>query len=668
MSGAMKQAKPRASLLISCLLSSAVLYPAASYANPVTDMTPSPQMGETPTPEEPAPPAAGVAPRTTEISSQQAPNPSPAEAIPFPSWLPAAAELQPASAPTPAVLAAEIAPAPTASETPAATDSPAFQTSPPAQAQPADAGTAELQPAKVNQQPAELGNVSLDRAPAPTAAQSALQLQKSANSGNSIIPQQAPELAQGILFPDVTGHWAQSFIQALAARDIIRGFPDGTFRPDQPVTRAQFAAMIRKAFPRNPIRSAVEFVDVPSFYWGYSAIQEAYSIGFLEGYPNRIFQPDQNISRVQVLVGLANGQNLMAKTDARQILTGSFQDAGQIPSYALNSIAAATENRLVVNYPSVAFLNPNQIATRADVAAFIYQALVSSGAAPALSGSDIATQYIVGYQSPVAQQPQPPQRPQPPRPQPTETAEVLRQRFRLPEPGTLQVPTLGAVSTPGSSSGSPTAFGASWGRGFAGFGFQERTRYTNDADGSISLGIGLGDARKAVGVEVTAGVYSLFGDDSFERGGISFKLHRALPQNFAVAVGVENAIIWGNTDAGSSVYGVVSKILPLRESTKEPFSQLTVSVGLGGGRFRSEDDIKNDEDSVNVFGSVGLRVAEPVSLIADWTGQDLTIGASIAPFRNLPLVITPAVADITNNAGDGARFILGVGYNFTFGR
>lgn len=662
MNGAMKQAKPRACLLISYLLSSAVLYSTASYANPVTAVTPSPQMGDTPPPEAPAPAAAGVAPRATGISQQPAPSTAPAEASRFPSWIGAAAELQPASAPAPAVLAAEIAPAPIASETPAATDSPPFQTSPPAQAQPSDAGTAELQPAEINKQPAELGNVSLDRAPAPTAAQSAQLLQKSAHSANPILPQPAPELAQGIIFPDVTGHWAQSFIQALAARDIIRGFPDGTFRPDQPVTRAQFAAMVRKAFPRNPIRSAVEFVDVPRFYWGYTAIQEAYSIGFLEGYPNRIFQPDQNIPRAQVLVSLATGLNLTARTDPRAIVTGSFQDAGQIPSYAINSIAAATENRLVVNYPSVAFLNPNQIATRADVAAFIYQALVSSGAAPALSASDIATQYIVGYQPPVAQQPQPP------RPQPTETAEVLRQRFRLREPATLQVSTLGAVSTPGSSSGSPTAFGASWGRGFLGVGFQERTRYTNDADGSISLGIGLGDARKAVGVEVTAGVYSLLGDDAFERGGISFKAHRVLPENFAVAVGVENAIIWGDTDAGSSLYGVVSKIFQLRENPREPFSQLTASVGIGGGRFRSEDDIINDEDSIGVFGSIGLRVAEPVSLIADWTGQDLTIGASIVPFRNVPLVITPAIADITDNAGDGARFILGVGYNFTFGR
>ena len=68
----------------------------------------------------------------------------------------------------------------------------------------------------------------------------------------------------------------------------------------------------------------------------------------------------------------------------------------------------------------------------------------------------------------------------------------------------------------------------------------------------------------------------------------------------------------------------------------------------------------------NVFGSVGLRVVEPVSVIADWTGQDLTLGTSIAPFRNFPLVITPAVADVTGNAGDGARFILGVGFGYSF--
>ncbi|MCT7949874.1 hypothetical protein NG798_08750 [Ancylothrix sp. C2] len=259
---------------------------------------------------------------------------------------------------------------------------------------------------------------------------------------------------------------------------------------------------------------------------------------------------------------------------------------------------------------------------------------------------------------PIAQQPTPP----PVSPE----LQQLRQQYLLTEPATLEVATLGAAAAPGSSSGTPTAFGASWGRTFAGIGFQGRTRYTDDADGSISVGMGFGDAQKSVGVEVTLAVLSLLGDDAFERGGFSFKVHRQLPENFAVALGIENAIVWGETDAGSSVYGVVSKIFPLKEKASEPFSQITASLGLGGGRFRSENDINNDEGSVNIFGSIGVRVAEPVSIIADWTGQDLTLGASIAPFKDIPLVITPAIADITGNAGDGARFILGIGYNYSF--
>jgi hypothetical protein len=463
-------------------------------------------------------------------------------------------------------------------------------------------------------------------------------------------------ISQLTTFPDIQGHWAEPFIETLTRREIIQGFPDGTFRPDVPVTRAEFAALLRQAFAQNTIRPGVNFVDVPASYWAFDAIQEAYQMGFLQGYPNNVFQPEQNIPRVQALVALSSGLNLTSQANSNDLLNGYFTDAGSIPDYALNSIAAATENRLVVNYPNVSLLNPNQSATRADVAAFIYQALVSAGQLSPLEASNVATQYIVGYEAPVAQTPTPPQ----------QDVETLRAQYLLEVPETIEVPSLGAAASPGSSSGSPTAFGASWGRVFTGIGFQERTRYTDEADGSFSVGFGLGDAQKTVGVEVTASVLSLLGDDAFERGGISFKIHRILPNDFAIAAGVENFITWGESDAGSSGYGVVSKVFRLQENSKEPFSQITFSVGLGGGRFRSEDDIQEGDDSINVFGSMGIRVAEPVSFIADWTGQDLTLGLSIAPFRDIPLVITPAVADITDNAGDGARFILGIGYNYPF--
>lgn len=220
------------------------------------------------------------------------------------------------------------------------------------------------------------------------------------------------------------------------------------------------------------------------------------------------------------------------------------------------------------------------------------------------------------------------------------------------------------IASPATTSVTPFAYGKSWGSGGVGVGFQGRTRFTDKSDGAIAYGMGFGDSRNTVGLDVGVTIFNL--SDSFgDRGGVSFKLHRALPDDFAVAIGWQNAIVWGETDAGSSVYGVVSKMFRLRESTEKPFSRLYVSAGIGSGQFRSELDINRDIGSIGAFGSVAVRVAEPVNAIVEWTGQDLTLGVSFVPFRNIPLAITPAVTDITNNAGDGARFILGIGYGFS---
>lgn len=467
----------------------------------------------------------------------------------------------------------------------------------------------------------------------------------------------AMQLAQAPTFPDIQGHWARSFIEALAARGVIRGFPDGTFRPDDPVTRAQFAAMIRQAFQKAPKRQGSQFVDVPANYWGYEAIQAAYRLGFLEGYPNNIFNPEQNIPRVQVLVSLASGLDLSSPAQTATILNTKFQDAAQIPSYARTDVAAATLNQLVVNYPNTALLNPNQVATRADVAAFIYQALVKQGTFPQLSATDIATQYIVGYK-PIATPPSSP-----------DQAVALRQQFRLPEPPIVE--QIRRIFGGGSSISTPTAFGAQGGNLFLVGSYQQRTRFSDEEDGAFGVGFGLGDAQRLVALETTGSVYATGAGtrDIFDAGAISFKLHRTFPMNsgdFAVAVGIENAIRWGDTNGGSSVYGVATKVFRLRENPAEPLSRVTASIGVGGGRFRSEGAIDRREGGSNVFSSVGVQVAQPVSLIGEWTGQNLNLGASITPIPGVPLVITPAAADVTNNAGDGTRFILGVGFGVSF--
>ncbi|OUL17503.1 S-layer protein [Nostoc sp. RF31YmG] len=202
----------------------------------------------------------------------------------------------------------------------------------------------------------------------------------------------APSFAQ-TTFSDVSSnYWAAQFIQQLSQRGVIAGFPDGSFRPEEAVTRAQFAAMVNKAFQKSPQRQAINFTDVPSNYWAYSAIQQAYTIGFLAGYPGNRFEPNQVIPRQQVLVSLANGLEYSPNSTVESTLQ-YFSDASNIADYARSPIAAATEKQIVVNYPNVKFLNPTATATRAQVAAFIYQALVSSNQASAINSP-----YIVAVQ------------------------------------------------------------------------------------------------------------------------------------------------------------------------------------------------------------------------------------------------------------------------------
>ncbi|MGB3312121.1 MAG: S-layer homology domain-containing protein [Nodosilinea sp.] len=203
-----------------------------------------------------------------------------------------------------------------------------------------------------------------------------------------------PTSSQAALFADVMpDYWAADYISALADRDILNGYTDGTFRPESAVTRAEFAAILSKAFPTAESFGATGgFIDVPADYWGYGAINTARATGFLSGYPSNEFRPEQSIPRVQALVSLANG--LDYTSDNLNALT-YYIDAAAIPSYARASIAAATQAEIVVNYPTRTQLQPSRNASRAEVAAFVYQALVQAGEAEPLA----ATPYVVDVQA-----------------------------------------------------------------------------------------------------------------------------------------------------------------------------------------------------------------------------------------------------------------------------
>lgn len=201
-----------------------------------------------------------------------------------------------------------------------------------------------------------------------------------------------PAPAQRVNFLDVPqDFWAYPFITTLAERGIVNGFPGGYFKPTDPVTRAEFSALLQAAFAQNPGRDNVAvFRDVPPDFWAVPAIDRAIQTGFLRGYPDNTFQPQQEIPRVQALVALASGMNLAPPSSPGQVLQSLYQDADQIPKYAIEKVAAASTAGLVVNYPNAKLLNPNQNATRAEVAAMIHQALVREGRLPQIQSPYIA--------------------------------------------------------------------------------------------------------------------------------------------------------------------------------------------------------------------------------------------------------------------------------------
>lgn len=197
-----------------------------------------------------------------------------------------------------------------------------------------------------------------------------------------------------VAFSDTTRHWAADFIQGLVSQGALSGFSDGTFRPEAGMSRAQYAALLVNTFNPLPRRPALEFTDVPTTHWAHRAIQQAYRGKLLSGVGENQFRPDQNVRRIEVLLSLVNGLGL---PPGNPLLLNRYSDRHTLPTFAQPAVASATGQRLVVNYPDITRLEPVREATRAEVAAMVYQALVQAGRSPAIPSPyivepEIATQ------------------------------------------------------------------------------------------------------------------------------------------------------------------------------------------------------------------------------------------------------------------------------------
>ena len=99
--------------------------------------------------------------------------------------------------------------------------------------------------------------------------------------------------------------WYATAVKTLASLGMMDGYPDGTFRPDEPITRAEFAT-VGLAFAYDPLDASCSYYDVGANAWYYTYVAQATTYGWIGGYPDNTFRPGNNITRVEVCVIVNN--------------------------------------------------------------------------------------------------------------------------------------------------------------------------------------------------------------------------------------------------------------------------------------------------------------------------------------------------------------------------
>ena len=169
---------------------------------------------------------------------------------------------------------------------------------------------------------------------------------------------------------DIAGNWAGAQIYSLINQGVVTGYVDGTFKPSNSISRAEFIVMINRAFNFNTPAS-IFYSDVRAGDWFYLDIAKARAAGYIAGYPNGTMGPNNKISRQEAATILAGVLGLNTSTSSGYL---SFSDASKIPSWSWASINSLVQAGYISGYPDGTFRPSNSI-TRAEAAVMINQGM-----------------------------------------------------------------------------------------------------------------------------------------------------------------------------------------------------------------------------------------------------------------------------------------------------
>ncbi|AOY76052.1 fibronectin type III domain-containing protein [Clostridium formicaceticum] len=166
---------------------------------------------------------------------------------------------------------------------------------------------------------------------------------------------------------DITGHWGEDNIKKLVDLQVINGYPDGSFKPDGTITRAEFATMLVKAFEFDSNDEKV-FKDTAN-HWAKDYVSKAATFGIVSGYDADSFGPDDLITREQMTVMIVKAAKLAVVKEE-----STFADERNISQWAKEAVTTAVKHDIMKGYPDHT-VKPQGSATRAEAVTVIIKAL-----------------------------------------------------------------------------------------------------------------------------------------------------------------------------------------------------------------------------------------------------------------------------------------------------
>lgn len=153
-------------------------------------------------------------------------------------------------------------------------------------------------------------------------------------------------------FEDVTNHWSKDAVNDMGSRMIVEGVGNGDFSPDRAVTRAEFTAVVVRGLGLRPENGASPFMDMHNEDWYNGAVRTAYAYRLINGFEDGTFHPNETITREQAMVILAKAMKITGLKDSLNSSTVDealqmFQDETAVSSWARTSAADSVKSGLV---------------------------------------------------------------------------------------------------------------------------------------------------------------------------------------------------------------------------------------------------------------------------------------------------------------------------------